>query len=306
MHFPLYLVEAAVVELIALRVSPARRVVFGVAAGAGIGSFGLAAEWAWSHLWMPIPWPAELLPEAIVLGLAAALAGGVLGGLVGRSLLGDGREPVPSWIAIAAGAAAIACLAWPAPMGSVPDIRARVSLQEAQAGAGRMAVATVRLDPANAADDAVWFHALAWQGLDWERGESRLEDVMEVGDGVYRTREPVPVGGAWKSMLRLHVDDRLLALPLYLPEDRGIPAPGVPAPPDFERSFVTDKEIVQREAITTNVGLQRIGYSVLLAIGVVWIGMFAWGLARLVRSERAGPRPTAHVQSVTGRELMDS
>jgi len=39
-----------------------------------IGTVGLAAEWGWSHVWMPIPWPSEILGETIVLGLAMALA----------------------------------------------------------------------------------------------------------------------------------------------------------------------------------------------------------------------------------------
>jgi hypothetical protein len=92
MHFPLYLAEAAIVEVIALRMSPARSVQFGLISGVGIGTVGLGAEWAWSHLWMPIPWPAELLPEAAVLGLTAALAGGTVGGMIGHALSAD-RAP---------------------------------------------------------------------------------------------------------------------------------------------------------------------------------------------------------------------
>src|SRR3954449_11550813 len=68
-HFPLYLVEALVVELVALRIAPERRpLAFGIASGIGIGTFGLAAEWGWSHVWMPLPWPADLLPEGALLG----------------------------------------------------------------------------------------------------------------------------------------------------------------------------------------------------------------------------------------------
>ena len=55
-HFPLYIVEALVVEAIALRVSTERPLRFGLWAGLGIGTVGLAAEWAWSHAWMPLPW----------------------------------------------------------------------------------------------------------------------------------------------------------------------------------------------------------------------------------------------------------
>ena len=44
-----------------------------------IGTVGLAAEWGWSHIWMPIPWPTEILPQVAALGLAAALAGSLIG-----------------------------------------------------------------------------------------------------------------------------------------------------------------------------------------------------------------------------------
>ena len=72
-HFPLYLVEALVVELVALRVRAAAARRAGVRRG--IGTVGLAAEWGWSHVWMPLPWPAELAPMGALLGFAMAVAG---------------------------------------------------------------------------------------------------------------------------------------------------------------------------------------------------------------------------------------
>ena len=61
-HFPLYLVEALLVELVFLRSAGRSPVATGALAGVLIGTIGLAAEWGWSHVWMPIPWPAALLP----------------------------------------------------------------------------------------------------------------------------------------------------------------------------------------------------------------------------------------------------
>ncbi|MFN2388818.1 MAG: hypothetical protein ABR575_04330 [Actinomycetota bacterium] len=66
LHFPLYLVEALVVEAVAARLPRERQLTLGAWAGAGIGTVGLATEWLWSHVWMPLPWPAALLPEAAV------------------------------------------------------------------------------------------------------------------------------------------------------------------------------------------------------------------------------------------------
>ena len=63
-HMPLYLAEAIVVELVALRVATEKPLAFGLWSGLAIGTVGLAAEWGWSHLWLPLPWPSELFPEA--------------------------------------------------------------------------------------------------------------------------------------------------------------------------------------------------------------------------------------------------
>src|SRR5215210_8517755 len=80
LHFPLYLVEALVVEAVALRAPSDRPVAFGALCGVGIGTLGLAAEWGWSHVWWVIPWTSALLREGIVAGFLAAVAGGVIGG----------------------------------------------------------------------------------------------------------------------------------------------------------------------------------------------------------------------------------
>src|SRR5207302_330187 len=87
LHFPLYVVEAAVIELVALRVpARGRPLTLGLWSGIGIGTVGLGAEWAWSHVFMPLPWHATLLPLGAVWGFVGAVAGGVIGGLIGRAL----------------------------------------------------------------------------------------------------------------------------------------------------------------------------------------------------------------------------
>src|SRR5215203_1659452 len=110
-HFPLYIVEALVVEAVALRVSPKQPLRFGLWAGLGIGTIGLAAEWGWSQLWMPLPWTAALFPEGAVIGLAAALSGGVIGAWIAAHLSVEPglRRPGLRWAAIG-GAAVIAAM----------------------------------------------------------------------------------------------------------------------------------------------------------------------------------------------------
>ena len=63
-------------EAVCARAGGRSPVVNGAIAGVLIGTIGLAAEWAWSHIWMPIPWNDSLLPEAAIAGLLTAVAAG--------------------------------------------------------------------------------------------------------------------------------------------------------------------------------------------------------------------------------------
>ncbi len=90
--FPLYLVEALVVEAVAWRLGTQHAVRFAAVCGALIGTVGLAAEWAWSYLFQ-IPWPAELAPAGIFAGLAMALAGSAIGAWMGTHLRIGGTNP---------------------------------------------------------------------------------------------------------------------------------------------------------------------------------------------------------------------
>lgn len=282
-HFPLYLVEALLVEAVALRVDVKDRLRFSLTTGAAIGTIGLAAEWGWSHLWMENPWPAEMLPEGVLLGLAAALAGAVLGGFIGTALDRTGQiaKIMRPRHAFAALTIALICLAYPAPMRAPENIGATVDLEFVDYKGIESALATVRPEPAAIAEDAIWFQTLSWQGMNWDRGTKRMVDFEEIEPGVYRTLEPVPVEGEWKSLIRLHNKGYLVALPIYMPQDKAIPAEEVPATAHFQRDFVDDKQLLQREAKPGNVGLQRIGYTILVLIGLAWLAAFGWGLLRL-------------------------
>ena len=139
-HFPLYIVEALLVEAVFARAGGRSPVVNGAIAGALIGTVGLAAEWAWSHVWMPIPWNDSLLPEAAIAGFITAVAAGVVGGFIGGSLVGrsgalisreDGRRLVPAdrRAALAGGLALMAVIGWALPMSDSGPERAQVDAE---------------------------------------------------------------------------------------------------------------------------------------------------------------------------------
>jgi hypothetical protein len=139
-------------------------------------------------------------------------------------------------------------------------------------------MATIELDPPDAADDAKWMHAMAWQG-----GGSRLVELRETAPGTYRTTEPLPVTGDWKSMIRLHAGNAILAMPIYLPEDRAIPVREVPAEPRFERAFQLDHEILRREETGGAAWLSGAAYGALAVIALAWLAAILTAVTRFGR-----------------------
>ncbi|GAC1540255.1 MAG: hypothetical protein NVS3B12_27040 [Acidimicrobiales bacterium] len=293
LHFPLYVVEALVVELVALRAGTDRHFRFGVVSGLGIGSVGLAAEWEWSHLWMPLPWHASLLPEAAVLGAMAAVSGGVLGAMVGRALAPAAQQRIRApRLAMLAWGVALVCIAVPLPTRAPAGISADVTLRDTGGAGGRSAQMSVVLHPARAASHADWFNVTAWQGERNGRGGLIIAPLRRQADQTFTPGRPIPVSGTWKALIRLHRGSELLTLPVFLPADPAIPAAEVPAGLHFTRGFVKDKKVLQREAIGGSPALQRVAYAVLALLAACWIGSLAWGLRQLEggRRERASSR----------------
>jgi hypothetical protein len=291
-HFPLYIVEALCVEAAAtLIVVKQRPLAFGAVSGALIGTVGLAAEWGWSHVWMPLPWPAEMLPETIGLGLAMAIAASLLGAWVGARLDDDipyDRALRP--VALTAALAIFAMLAFPLFTSSLTGVRGSVELTNVTSGPQRTVDATVRLSPSDAADGAKWLTVTAWQG----GGRLVVDRLERVSEGVYRTTKAIPVHGSWKAMVRIHKGNAISALPIYAPADTAIPVKGIAAPASFERPFSSDKELLQREAKTQEAWITNAGYGVVLGLALLLVAMLAWGIHRVAVTngrERDTPLP---------------
>jgi hypothetical protein len=280
-HFPLYIVEALSVELVALRWGRDKPITLGAVSGVLIGTVGFAAEFVWANLVDSIGWPSSLIPEGLVCALVAGVAGGVIGGFIGRAVTpGVADERVPRWVIPAAGVAAVAVMAWALPMPNGTPPKATLSLTEVgKPGGQREAIVTARLDPPDAAQNARWFVVTAWQG-----GSSVVGDMKKIGPGLYRASTPIPFGGPkWKSTLRLQRGRAVLGLPIYLPADQAIPVSQVPAPKGVTtRSFERDKKLLQREQKKGVPGFLTAG--AYIGVFLIWCAMVAivgWGLARL-------------------------
>ncbi len=263
LRFPLYLSIALAIEAAAHYFGTERRGRFAVGAGLFAGTLGLAGELIWIVVsgWGP-PSPA-LLPKLAVLGPVTGIAAAILGAGLARAFAGSRhRIPLPA-LAVAA-VALIAALAYPLPR-KVGDVSATIRLTPA----GEKANAEVILDPPDAAQGAIVFGIGSWQG-----GGVQQTSLNEVSPGRYRSSEPVPITGTWKTMVGLQRGDEVMIAPIYLPEDRGdwevLGArgrliPGVPAVPERTERFVRAPELLLREAHA----------------GPSWPGAAAWSLLAL-------------------------
>ncbi|MET0128934.1 MAG: hypothetical protein ABW249_10110 [Solirubrobacterales bacterium] len=297
-QMPLYLAEAACVEVVALMISTRRAYLFGAVSGVLIGTVGFFAEYAWSHVWMPVPWPESLIGEAILPAAATAIAAGVVGAFLGTSFAAAG-ERRRGFAPPAIIPAAVATVAIVAVVGlnvgdqTASGWRAQVELTDVKTGPERTVDATVRLDPATLGDDAYWVQALGWQG-----GGLVVDQLERVSPGVYETTRPIPVHGTWKTLIRLQRDNYVAGLPVYLPRDSAIPAPAVTAPARFERAFTDETEILQREQKSDVPSyLAAIAYTVVAAIVLAILLLLGWVLTRIARpdegdstSDRSRPR----------------
>ncbi|MGH2954231.1 MAG: hypothetical protein ACRDK9_09455 [Solirubrobacterales bacterium] len=283
-HLPLYLAEALCVEVAALAIPATRPYLVGAVSGALIGTVGFAAEYGWSHLWMPVPWPETLIGEAVLPTLVVAIAAGAIGAFVGSAFAAGAhpeRRRMPTVVPAAAAAVAIAvAVGLNVTDDPAQGVRADVTLSEVTPAPERTVEATVRFDPPTATEDAHWVTALAWQG-----GEKlAIDHLDEVGPGVYRTTEPLPVHGTYKALIRVHDGNSLAAVPVYLPEDTAIPAEAVPAPPSFGRAMVDETEILQRELKDDVPGyLAGVAYAIVGAIVLAILVLLGWVLVRLGR-----------------------
>jgi len=280
LHLPLYLVEAAVIEFVALRAPVRRPVVFGVIAGTAVGTLGLASEWALSQVWWVVAWPSGLFPEGAIAGLLTAIAGGVLGAHIGAALVAT--EPHTSFRAklapLLAGLTIVGIAIYSVPISPPPPASATVQLTDVTAPPERQAQATVTLDPPDVAEGALWFMSTAWQGVE---DRTVVEKLNPVAPGVYRTTIPIPVHGNWKASIRLAGDSWVAGLPVYFPFDPSIPAAEIPATPAFTRQFVDDKTILQREQLPGVPGALKVfAYVTVLLIAILLIASLVMGLRR--------------------------
>lgn len=141
---------------------------------------------------------------------------------------------------------------------------------------------TVRLEPYDAAEGARWFEATAWQG-----GGLVVSPMAKVSDGVYRTTEPLPLSGEWKSMIRLHRGQRdMVSVWVYAPDDAQLGKSGVLAVSGERREFLPEQQVLRREERTdVPPWAWNTGYAVLAMVGALEVAAIIWLIGRAARTQ---------------------
>ncbi len=284
--FPLYLGPALMVELVALTPLFKRPIAFGAVSGLAVGTVGLWLESLWIGTVYHYPWPMSMWGEALAMAVPVAILTGTCGALFGMVLTGRRLPGRATGIAVVA--ATVAVIGGAVANGLhivVPrQDNATVTLTDLPSPPGqRMVSADVRLTPADMVSrHPEWLTILSWQGrMENDRGLV-IDRLQKVGPGHYRSTQPVPVWGSWKTLLRVQDGYTMTAVPIWEPADDAIPAPEVPALASFNRPFVQEVTILQRERDqSAPAWLFTAGSIVVLFLTLMVIAGLTWGAGRL-------------------------
>jgi hypothetical protein len=293
--FPLYLGPALVVELVALTPLLKRPIAFGAVSGLGVGTVGLWLESLWISAVYHYPWPVNMWGEALAMAVPVAVLAGMCGAMFGMVLTGQrlprrlvGISVVVATVLVVGGAVANGLHI------VVPQqAKAAVTLTELPSPPGqRMVSADVQLTPSNVVGPQPdWMAILSWQGGMVNQRGLVIDRLDKVGPGHYRSTQPVPVWGSWKTLLRIQDGYTMTGVPIYEPADDAIPAPEVPALSSIDRPFVQEVTILQRERDqNAPAWLFTAGSIVVLILSLMVIAGLTWGAGR-INNAQSEPEP---------------
>jgi hypothetical protein len=273
-----YVAAAVAVELAFVLSRGRSTAVTGLIAGIGIATLGMAGAAVLTQWWSWNPWTPGLLRSAVPIA-ATAIAASVLGTAFGNV---TARRPggLRTW-QVALSLTAIVVAAGSLLPRTTPDLT--VDIRTSETADGFISL-DVGVQPRDGAEGADRFQAMAWQG-----GGLVVAPLIRGEDGRYRTRLPVPVGGDWKTMVRIAQGPDLGAVPVSMPADAVIDAPAVPLQPHRRGPMLPESHVLLREAHSGPTWPALVGYVfVVLSVGAI-IGMLVAGTVALDRRRASAP-----------------
>ena len=247
--FPLYLGSAVIIELLALSKLRDKPLAFGAIGGLAIGTVGFVIEKLWNDLVFQFPWPQDIWLETLAMTVPVAIGAGLCGALFAMGLRGQlpspnvGRVIVIGSILVTGAAVANGLYA------TVPkDASASITTTQVGTDVQPEIMTKVSVQPADLIDDdPTWVQLTAWQGGNEDMKGVVTHRLKRTGENTWESTQPVPVGGNWKTLLRVQ-DERMLAgVPIFMPADEPLNVDEVPVEAEMTRDFVPEIEILQRE-----------------------------------------------------------
>jgi hypothetical protein len=244
--FPLYLGSAVLIELLALTKLRDRPLWFGAIGGLLIGTVGLVIEKLWNDRVFQFPWTHDMWVEGLLMAVPVAIASSLCGALFSLGL--QGRLPARNIcrVIVAASVVVISLAVANGLHATVPEnASADFALTQVGTPEHPEVTAKITVEPADLVDDhPTWVQITAWQG----GGAGVVTDrLRRTGDNTWESTRPVPVGGNWKTLLRVQDGRTLAAVPIFMPADAPLDVKEVPAAASFTRKFVPEIDILQRE-----------------------------------------------------------
>ena len=172
------------------------------------------------------------------------------------------------------------------------DLSATISPSASTSEEEKEATATVEFDRVPfEGDDPAWLTITAWQGGGQEG--LHIDQLRRIDDTTYETTEAMPIGGSWKTLVRLQDGRDLSAAEIFLPEDSVLEKPVVPAE-QATRGFGDEKQILQRELKDdVPTWLWTVAGLIVLLCSAILVVSLGWGIGRY---NRLGPA-TAEVRT---------
>ncbi|MFL6025271.1 MAG: hypothetical protein ACJ72O_18160, partial [Marmoricola sp.] len=296
-----------------------RALAFALVSGLAVGTLGMLAEYAWSKKFMPLPQPidAGALPLMLTVATCAGLGGGLLA-LWHVARLRDVESPVAAapragsafrWTGLAGVGIALVLMGYFAPPRAGHEhIQASIALDNACDGTQKCSSGvTVTFKPASDVADAVWLYGLSWQGrgpkadaVDPPRDpKANAPGIVRVAmeptgrPGEYRSSDPLPMYGNWKTLIRVHLlPTTMLAVPLHAPDDAAITSARgreILAQDGDVVQLGPEKQFLQRE-IKDDVPswLSTTAYAVVIGSWLVLVLFFGWCYAQAARGAGSG------------------
>jgi hypothetical protein len=295
--FPLYLGMALVVELLALTALARRPLVLGAVAGLGIGTVGLAVELIWTNRVFAFDWTRGMWAEGLAMAVPTAVGAGLCGALFALGLQGRLPRRAVSGTVVAGFLAVVSLGVANGLWATVPD-DAQVRLTTTDAGTASEPAVLVRAELPDGLvdDDPTWIQVTAWQG----GGEGVVTDVLEqVGADTWESTKPVPVGGTWKTLLRVQDGRMLTAAPIFMPADAAIDAEEIPVEASTTRALGPEIDLLQRERTSDHPAWTwAAANAVVLVCSLAMVAGICWSVARVAsRVEGSAARADERVDA---------